>query len=155
MGLSVMSMKGTIEVVSSKDASISRPEGYAAYIDSFTSGKGDEALLALVGEPTRFVMRLTLPYEATLEVKDRQLSFDKGKPQVRVSFALEQVRHALVGVKNPAGQDNPIEWKADPAGAGGCHPDIVAELDSAGITTELFMAWTNATSGADRNLKKK
>lgn len=153
MALELGQVRGNIEVVSSRDAAVKAPGGdYGKYLESFRGGKGDESLLKLEGEPTRFVLRKVLSFEGSMDVKDRQLDMNTGKPVVRTSFTMETVRHALIAIKNPDGAASPMEFKAVD---GAADPDLVAELEAFGIVNELYLAHLHATSGIDPNLKKK
>lgn len=155
MALVLSLSKGSIEVVVQKDAAITcSDEEYKQYTESFTKGAGDESLLKLNGEPTRFVLRKTLPYEADLAIKDMQMSIDKGgEPKMRSSFLVEEVRMAMIDIKNPSNAESPIEFKRDADNY--ASKEIVQMLSNAGCIMDLWLAHNNAKGGGADKLKKK
>ncbi len=157
MALALNLSKGTIDVVVQKDAAVTcTDEEYAQYVQSFAKGIGDEALLKLDGEPTRFTLKKQLGYDASLDVKDRQLGFEDGKPKVRVSFVIEEVRYALVNIKNPptVAPEATIEFSRDSDGY--ASKQLIEMLDQAGVVMDLYAARQAAVGSAKvQGLKKK
>lgn len=169
MALSLEIGKDNIEVVSSHDPSIG-VDAHAPYKDAegnaVVDGKGapvtvyqryletlDEALLQLKeGEtPTRFVMRRMLPFGMAQKIKTEQAgTTDDGKVEVRMGFIMHEIRAALVGVTNPGSKS--LEFKLDSDGY--ASKPLVALLEAAGITNELYAARQNATVKAGGPSKK-
>ena len=127
-----------IEVVVSKDSALEYNEkGYDSYLEDLDESKlkfkqGDE--------PTRFVMRKTLAYEASQKVMNSQASYDKGKVKLNMSYVMEETRLALVDIKNPAhlSPESRIEYKRDSDGY--CSKELIAGLQAAGVLMDLFRA---------------
>lgn len=135
MALNLDGNSGTIEVISSKDPSVTCDgEAYKQYLDTL-----DETLLGLAegSEPTRFVMKRILPFGLAQKVKTEQASFnEEGKVQVRMGYMLDEVRGALVDVKNPGGEA--LKYRKDSDGYAA--RDLIALLEGTGILNELFSA---------------
>lgn len=141
----------TISVICSKDSSIGitdeeeRAQAHEAYLEDL-----DEERLNLQGEPTRFLLKRVLPYKATKQIKNEQMSYSEGKADVRMGFVLEEVRTALVGVENPGIKE--LEWKKDSDGY--ASKKLIEILDAAGIVNELFSARQHLVQGSSALAKK-
>ena len=138
MAFSISRPDQTIEVIVSKDSAlISSQEDYTKYLDDL-----DESHLKFkVGDqPTRFVLRKTLPYEASQKVMNSQASFDKGKITLNMSYIMEEVRMALVDIKNPQAMppESQIEYKKENDGYAA--KALIAGLQAAGVLMDLFRA---------------
>jgi hypothetical protein len=138
MAFSISKPDQTIEAIVSKDSALDcTPEDYDAYLENL-----DEAKLKFKAgdEPTRFVMRKTLPYEASQKVMNSQASIDKGKVTLNMSYVMEEVRLALVDIKNPSHLpgDQHIEFKRENDGY--CSKALIAGLQAAGVLMDLFRA---------------
>lgn len=155
MAVKLSMAKGNIDVVLSVDDAVTcPPEEYQAYLESFKKGSGDESLLKLNGEPTRFVMRKVLPFEADIEITDMQMEIGEGgKPKIKTGFVLEEVRKALIDIKNPPDAPSPIEFKRDADNY--ANKEIIQMLYQAGVLAELWNARNNAKGGPTDRLKKK
>ena len=109
----------------------------------------DESKLPVVSEPTRFLMKKTLPYKDTKRVMNSQVSFDDGKPNVNVSFIMDEVRCALVGIEGPGAET----FKKDKDGYASM--DIVNSLYNSGVLMDLYNGRRNAAGEAGADVPKK
>ena len=140
----------TIKVIVSKDNAIkgTSEEDYEKYLNDL-----DESHLKMAAgeEPTRFVLRKVLPYRDTKTVMNSQISFDEKtkKTQVNISFMMEEVRCALVGIEGPGGE----QYKKDNDGA--ASKDIINYLYNAGVLMDLYNARKNANGEAVSETVKK
>lgn len=136
----------TVAVIVSKDSSIkdTPPEVYEEYLKDL-----DESKLAAKGESTRFVMKRTLPYKDTKRVMNSQVSFDEGKASVNISFIMDEVRCALVGVEGPGAE----AFKKDKDGYASM--DVVNALYNAGVLMDLYNARRNAAGEGTSDVPKK
>lgn len=136
----------TVSVIVSKDSSIKgvSEETYESYLTDL-----DESKLKFDGEPTRFILKRTLPYRDTKRVMNSQVSFEEGKPQVNISFIMEEVRYALVGMEGPGadgfkkGKDGVVEM------------EVVNALYNAGVLMDLYNARRNAAGDNEGETPKK
>ena len=135
----------TVAIIVSKDSSISGVEEdvYENYLESL-----DESLLPIDGEPTRFMMKKTLPYRDTKKVMNSQVSFIDGKPNVNISFIMDEVRCALVGMTGP-GADG---FKKDKDGYASM--DVVNALYNSGVLMDLYNGRRGA-AGENEEVSKK
>jgi hypothetical protein len=135
----------TVSIIVSKDSAIKgvSEEVYEKYLETL-----DESILPIEGEPTRFLMRKTLPYKETKRVMNSQVSFKGGKPSVNISFMMDEVRYALVGIEGPGAEG----FKKDPDGYAA--QDVVNALYNAGVLMDLYHGRKNA-SGEDVDASKK
>jgi len=136
----------TVSVVVSKDSSIKgvTDEVYESYLSDL-----DESKLTFAGEPTRFRMKRTLPYKDTKRVMNSQISFDEGKPSVNVSFIMDEVRCALVGMDGPGSEG----FKKDKDGYASM--EVVNALYNAGVLMDLYNARKNAAGETGDDAPKK
>jgi len=151
MSFTIESADSTMKVVVSKDNTVHcTDEEYEKYTETL-----DESLLHLDGEPTRFVLRKNLSYEASQKVMDAQASFVKGKVQMNMSYVLEEVRAAWIGVENPPdlAKEKCIIWKRDNDGL--ANKQLVAGLQNAGVLMDLYKARQASGSNPGENTKKK
>lgn len=146
----------TIEVIASIDDSLDcSEEEYDQYLESLDE---DDLSFKNGMEPTRWVMTKILPYKVQKAIDNSRISMrqdGKKDPTINlnVSFRDETVRHALVGIKYPDSvpEDQRIKLKIF---NGRVDEKLMAKLNAAGITADLFMAHQNALrSGA--TIKKK
>ena len=136
MAFSIESADTTIKVVVSKDNAVHcTDDEYEKYTETL-----DESLLNLEGDPTRFVLKKNLSYEASQKVMDAQASFVKGKVQMNMSYVLEEVRASWIGVENPPdlAKEQCINWKRDNDGL--ANKQLVAGLQNAGVLMDLYKA---------------
>ncbi len=102
----------------------------------------DETFLGVMSsEPTRFVLRVHLPYAAQKTVTSEQLSIGAdGIPQIKLGFMLEDVRCSLIDIENPASVAEGAKILYTRDSDGFASKELIAQLHSAGIVTELFAA---------------
>jgi len=159
MSLKLPSRTDTIKVIVKVDSALKWPESaeesdelWAAYLKS-----NDESYLEFKeGEqPTRFVLRKVLNYDQAQKVQNQQMSMKDGQIQVQMSFIMEEVRQALVGIENPelTPLADQIVFKKD--GDGGASKEIVEGLHALGVVMDLYTARQNATAKFSEDLKKK
>lgn len=145
MAFSIESVDSTIKVIVSKDSTVNcSEEEYEKYTETL-----DESLLHLEGEPTRFLLRKNLTYEASQKVMDAQASFHKGKVQMKMSYVMEEVRAAWVGVENPSDlpKERCIIFKRDNDSL--ASKELTSGLQNAGVLMDLYKCRqaVQATSG--------
>lgn len=143
-----MDTESTISVIVHKDSSISKTseESYESYLEDL-----DETKLTFEEgmEPTRFIMKKTLPYKDSKMVMNSQVGIDEdGKPKVQMSFVLDEVRCALVGMQG-AGSDSFVKDKDNYASM-----QVVNSLHQAGVLMDLYNARKNA-AGENSDESKK
>jgi hypothetical protein len=150
MALVLPSLTETIEVIARIDSAIAptTDDDYDAYVKT-----GDESRLTFAdGEaPTRFVMRKVLPYSLSQKVQSEMVKVSGGgEVNVSMTFMAEEVRCALIDVKNPATLpvDQHIKFSRD--GDGGASKELMAQLVGAGVAMNLFTA-RKAQEGAKKN----
>lgn len=151
MGFVVDLDRSNIEVIASIDSAIGDKEAYEDYLVDL-----DESKLKLTGEPTRFIMRRVLPYAASEAIKKKQMSYVRGEVEVNTAFIMEEVRCALIDIKNPPDvpEDKQLKWKRENDGY--CSKSIIEILESVGVLQSLYLARTNALAGKTRDdLAKK
>jgi len=135
----------TVSVIVSKDSSIKgvQEDAYDSYLKDLDESKLGE----LHGEPTRFILKKTLPYKDTKRVMNSQMTFDDGKPSVNISFILDEVRCALVGVQGPGAEG----FKKDKDGYASV--EVVNALYNAGVLMDLYNARRNAAGDGEDSKK--
>jgi hypothetical protein len=138
MALNLTSTSDTIEVISSKDESVTC--GVAEYGEYLLDL--DEEKLGLKPDiaPTRFVLKKILPYGISKKIKDQQVGYKDGEVEVRLGFMLEDVRASLVSIINPG----TLEFKKE--GDGFAAKSLIEKLDAYGIVQELYTARQGAVS---------
>ena len=127
MAIKINSALDIFKVISRQDEAL--PEDLSEEEFELYQSTLDETLLRLKGEPTRFVMRRTLPYGAQQEITNQQVKVGRdGKPQVNFGFMLEEVRCSLIDIENPADipQEEKVEFKRD--GDGFASKELIAKL---------------------------
>lgn len=167
MALTLEVGKDNLEVISSHDASIGAAKdapwvddgkeqlddkgkpitAYQRYLETL-----DESLLQLKPgvEPTRFVMRKVLPFAQAQKIKTEQAAVGaEGRMEVRMGFIMDEVRAALIDVKNPGSPS--LAYKRDSDGL--ASRELVSLLDSVGIVNELFTARQGAMKAGGASKK--
>jgi hypothetical protein len=148
----VDSTASTVEVVVSKDTAIGcSEEEYEKYIECL-----DESILKLTCEPTRFVLRKNLPYEASQKVMNAQATYEKGRVQMQMSFVMEEVRAALIDIKSPpeVPKSDRLEFKRENDGL--ASKQLISILQGSGVLMDIFRARSAVSSGPkDETAKKK
>lgn len=100
---------------------------------------GDESILRLTKEPTRFVLRKNLPYAAQQAIANCQISVGAGgKPTFQFGYMLEEVRFALSDIENATDIAENEKLIYTKALDGGASYELIAMLNSAGYVAELF-----------------
>lgn len=137
----------TVSIIVSKDSSIKgvSEEVYERYLEGL-----DESVLPIQGEPTRFIMKKTLPYRDTKRVMNSQVSFQDGKPKVNISFIMDEVRCALVGMEGP-GSEGFRKDKTD----GYADREVVNSLYNAGVLMDLYNGRRNVVGATVEDVPKK
>lgn len=139
MALKLGSVADVFKLISRHDESLAddlTDEEFELYQESL-----DESHLRLKSEPTRFVIRRTLPFAAQQEVTNQQVKVGRdGKPQVNFGFMLEEVRCALIGIENPSDmpESDKIEFKKEADGF--ASKELIAKLNAVGIVSEIYAA---------------
>jgi hypothetical protein len=146
----------TIKVICRKDSAITADElAYDEYLKDL-----DESKLKLSGEPTRFELLKSLPYDAQQHIKSMQVSVEapeKGKkvrPKFNMGYTMEEIRCALVDIKNPdiVPADQRIEFKRHSDGYAA--KELIALLEDHGIVSDLMVARTNVLNPEKGDQKK-
>ena len=151
MAFLVDSTTSYVEVIVSKDTAIDcSDEDYDKYLETL-----DESLLKLTCDPTRFVLRKNLPYEASQKVMNAQATYDKGKVQMQMSYVMEEVRAALIDIKYPdeVPKEDRLEFKRESDGLASKH--LISILQGAGVLMDLFRARSAQSSGPKDDAAKK
>jgi hypothetical protein len=116
----------------------------------------DESHLRLTTEPTRWVMRLALPYESQKSLQSSQMGVsDAGKMEVRLGFMLDAVRFALVDIQNPSALPEEQHVKFEKDVDGYASKELIAMLHANGLVLELFAAREAALTAASKVPTKK
>lgn len=136
----------TVSVIVSKDSSIKgvSEEAYESYLKDL-----DETKLPINGPSTKFTLKKTLPYKDTKRVMNSQVSFDDGKASVNISFIMDEVRCALVGMEGPGSE----AFKKDKDGYASM--DVVNALYNSGVLMDLYNARRNAAGEGGEDVPKK
>lgn len=136
----------TVSIIVSKDSSIKGvdEEVYENYLKDL-----DESKLPIAGPSTKFLMKRTLPYKDTKRVMNSQVSFDDGKASVNVSFIMDEVRCALVGMEGPGAEA--FEKDKD----GYASMNIVNALYNSGVLMDLYNGRRNAAGESAEDVPKK
>ncbi len=151
MAFTIDNTSSTIEVILSKDSAVKcDSDSYEKYLETL-----DESLLELDGEPTRFVLRKNLPYEASRKVMNAQATYVKGEVQLQMSYVLEEVRASLIDIKNPSDlpKDKCLNFKKENDGL--CSKEIVGWLQSYGVLMDLYRARSAVATSSQTDLAKK
>lgn len=124
------------EVISSLDEAVGcSEEEYVEYLDTL-----DEDLLKLNPElqPTRFVLKRVIPYEARKYLDNQKLGLDQKTKNMSINlgYTTDEVRFTLIDIVNPGHKD--LEYKKD--GDGFASKVLMEKLSSYGIVQELFTA---------------
>lgn len=141
-----MDTEKTVSVIVSKDSSIKGvdEEVYESYLQDL-----DESKLPIQGPSTKFILKRTLPYKDTKRVMNSQVSFDDGKASVNISFIMDEVRCALVGMEGPGSE----AFKKDKDGYASM--DVVNALYNSGVLMDLYNARRNAAGEGTEEVPKK
>lgn len=105
--------------------------------------------------PTRFVLRQVLPFALAKKVQNDQITTVNGKMEVQLSFIPEEVKAALVDIKNPPElpEDQQIKFEKDKDGS--ASEKLMELLMAAGVVQELYNARQLKLGSVQANLKKK
>lgn len=140
MALQLPSLSETIDVIAKIDSAISKtPDDlYEQYMAT-----GDETVLTFSeGEaPTKFVMRKVLPYNLSQKVQSEMVKMSGGgEVNVSLTFMAEEVRCALIDIKNPANLPAEKQIRFTKDGDGGASKELMAQLVGCGVAMNLFSA---------------
>jgi len=147
--------KKTIKVIVRADDALDNvtDEVYEEYLQTL-----DESTLKFVEgkEPTRFVMRLRLPWNVDQDIQNQQVKVSKkGEVQPQIAYIMEELRAAIIDIENP--HDVPaIIYKNDNDGM--CHKNIVLLLKEHNLHWDLYNARQNQLVGKKKvtdEVKKK
>lgn len=136
----------TVSVIVSKDSSLKGmvENAYEEYLKDLDEGK-----LQMEGEPTRFIMKKTLPYRDTKRVMNSQVTIgEDNKPKVNISFIMDEVRCALVKMEGPGSANFKLEKD------GYASMDIVNALYNRGVLMDLYNGRRNASGEGEETPKK-
>jgi len=142
--------EATVSVIVSKDSAIkgTSEEAYEKYSESL-----NESHLTFVDgvEPTRFVLLKTLPYRDSKLVMNSQVTVgENNKPQVNISFIMDEVRCALQGIDGPNSSAY-IKDKSD----GYVDKKVINFLYNRGVLMDLYNARRNAGGDGEEDVPKK
>lgn len=143
----IVSVESTIGIKDPKK----RKEAYAEYLKSFRYGKqGDEAILQLTGEPTRFVCKSALDWLQKTKLRTKTVKIEGRKPSIDPNITGDTVRRHLIGIENPPGveKDKELVFSLDKDGF--AHFEVMSQLDDAGVLPEIGMAITNFSTRQER-----
>jgi hypothetical protein len=153
MAFKFSSTNDVIKVVSRKDTALPADlldEEFEQYQRTL-----DESYLRLTEEPTRFVLKKSLPFEAQQNITNQQIGISKetGKAEMRFGFMLEEVRCALTDIENPASlpEADRLIFRRDTHDRFAAK-EIIAILNSEGIVSELYAAMK---AGAKQSVPEK
>jgi hypothetical protein len=135
----------TIKVIVRNDSSIksTTDEVYAEYLKDL-----DESRLSIEGEPTRFVLKKHLSYGDTQHVMDSQISVgEDGKPALKPSFLLEEVRRSWVGMEGPGSEVFQLQNGRAPR-------ELVNKLYQKQALMDLYNARHNVVEGNGADVPK-
>lgn len=155
MALNLSKVDGTLEVIVSADGALTC--GRDAWIEY--SKKLDESFLSYVEgqQPTKFILKKSLDFKGTSAVKSKQVRFNmEGQAQFDVGYILDEIRYALVDIKNPDNlpEDQKIKYIRDSDGY--CSKELIAKLESVGAVQDMFTCRQNLLAAdKDTNLAKK
>jgi len=151
---------GSISVISRIDPAIKySDESYSEYLKSLDENdlefKEDE-------EPTRFILRKTIPYKLTQKIKANQVRMDKKEVYWNMQITAEEVRYSLMDIENPSDMKGKTGLKYEGTkiddGKGGSM-QIASEttmglLSQLGIIDDLYAARRNYLEVGLQSLKK-
>ena len=145
---------GTLEVISRIDSAIS-PKMDADKFNEYLRTLDESVLEFVEGEkPTRFVLRKVLPWGLAQKVQNKQAKLEKGEVQFQLGYQNEEVRCALIGIKNPDTLAEDEHIKYERGSDGGASEELMSKLIAAGIANDLWIARSNATAKTKTDLKK-
>ena len=151
-----------ITVICSIDEAVTcDDEGYAEYLETL-----DETKLKLKDgvEPTRFMLRRTIPYAIAKGIKSesvgvniktgaKQAALDDATVSINMGYTMDEVRATLADIKNPGSPK--LTYRTETVhGVKVAHRDLIATLNAYGMVDELHRAWQTAT-GKTRGADKK
>lgn len=158
MAFVVKDKSGGIEVVLSADGCVKADEkAYKAYLDSFKNGGvGNEELLKLDGQPTRFQLKRQLSWHEKQRLREKNIKIKGKRVDLSINYSSHMVRLHLTGIRNPDGAPaGAIKYEV--AADGYATFEIMNLLDQTGSINELMAAITNSATEdtAGDNAEKK
>lgn len=130
------------------DAITCNDDEYADYIASFSpESSGDESILKLSEEPTRFVLRLNLSWDAKRKVDSNNMSIKGRSVSVDPYYTKDLLRHSFKAIKNPpqVPLDQQIKFVKDSSDKL-ISKSFMNDLESMGEIENLVTALSNAKS---------
>jgi hypothetical protein len=108
----------------------------------------DETLLNLdpEQEPTRFIFRRVLPWDAQQRVERAKV--DAETRGINLGYLHEEVRASLIDIKGPG-----IKFQRDKDSL--CSKELITKLVSAGVINDLVTARQKANTNSIESMKKK
>lgn len=138
MAIKLPGKNDLVRVVSQVDSALVKDEeaykNYQKTLDeSFLTFKEGE-------EPTRFVLKKVLSYDAAQKVKNEQTKIVNGQISLQLSFMSEDVRQSLVDIENPAylNDFDKILYKKE--SDGGASKELMSLLEAADVVNDLYSA---------------
>jgi len=154
MALTLVSEKKNLKVVLLADDAVGNKDddNYMSYLKTL-----NEEMLDLKGEPTRFVLRSTLTWNAKEMLRKRNIRYNpsEGQMDMDITYMTDLVRFSLIGVENPESvpKEKQITFKRDSDGY--ASKELVNALDNIGQLTFLFFAIQGNMTEEDTDLVKK
>lgn len=146
---------GNIEVVVYRDRAVRcTKKDYDGYTKSFETGCGDESLLKLEGEPTRFVIRPELTWQQKQKLRTKNIKLIGKKALIDANYSSELLRLHLVGIKNPSTvpAEKCLTFEKD--GDDGAARALMNKLDDAQVIGDLVGALQAVRGGPEDDREK-
>lgn len=147
--------EGTIEVITHIDSALDcTEEQYNSYLENL-----DESLLKfkIDDEPTRFILRKTLPFKLSQKIKGQQIKMEKGEMYLNSSYIAEEIRYSLVDIKNPSSVPEGSKLKYDGHKVDGiiiASDETMKLLSALEVVMDLYTARKNFVEKGSGVLKK-
>lgn len=127
-------------------------ETYTKYLETL-----DETLLDLDGEPTRFVLKVTLDQDDKSKLMSRHIRLKSdGRQDMDINYMYDTVRLSLIDIIAPASQPEDQKLKFFKDRDGLVSKKIIGRLDDFKQIPYFFVAvQKHSTTGNDINLLKK
>lgn len=115
----------------------------------------EESHLRLTEKPTYFIMKKSLNFGAQQNIVNQQINIDAtGKPNLQLGYMLEEVRCALVDIENPSTIPVEEHIKYVKEIDGYASKELIAQLNSVGIVSQLFSIRNNIVNKGFSPTKK-
>ena len=139
MAIAINNAAEVIKVISRLDDCINcSEEEYDKYLESL-----DESILQLSPEskPVKFVLKSQLDYKTQRRIKKDQVSMQDGAMGVNLGYLMLELRMVLIDIEEPGTPLLTFVKGKD----GFASEELVARLESLGISQDLIAARNNAT----------